>query len=120
MKTRGRGRRGVTDPPRPIEMAPAATSARPAVRMREEGALAPERPAARANGTVRPSETPKMTSRTTSPAVKWFSLWCTNSFSAVDGVVEVPLTSHDSSGAIRSSEVVSSVVLRNTGVGRRV
>lgn len=57
-------------------MAPAATSARPAVRMMEEGTLAPDRPAARAKGTVRPSETPRMTSLTTSPAMKWFSL-CT-------------------------------------------
>lgn len=55
-------------------MAPAATSAMPAVRMIEEEALAPERPAARANGTVRPSDTPIIISRTTSPAVKCFSL----------------------------------------------
>ncbi|MFS8028139.1 hypothetical protein Hanom_Chr16g01506951 [Helianthus anomalus] len=40
----------------------------------EDETLAPERPAASANGTVRPSETPMMTSRTISPAVKWCSL----------------------------------------------
>lgn len=62
-------------PPRPMEMAPAATSARPAVRMMEDETLAPERPAARAKGTVRPSETPMMMSLTTSPAVKCFSVW---------------------------------------------
>lgn len=62
-----------------MEMAPAATSAIPAVRTMEEDALAPERPAARANGTVRPSETPMMMSRTTSPAVKWDSLWLLSS-----------------------------------------
>ena len=58
-----------------MEMAPAATSARPAVRTSEEGALVPESPAARAKGTVRPSDTPMMTSRTTSPAVKCRSRW---------------------------------------------
>jgi hypothetical protein len=58
-----------------MEMAPAATSARPAVRTSEEGALAPESPAAGAKGTVRPSDTPMMTSRTTSPAVKCRSRW---------------------------------------------
>lgn len=57
-------------------MAPAATSAMPAVRTMEEVALAPESPAARAKGTVRPSETPMMMSRTISPAVKCFSEWC--------------------------------------------
>lgn len=57
-----------------MEIAPAATSAIPAVRMMEDEALAPESPAARAKGTVRPSETPMMISRTTSPAVKWCSL----------------------------------------------
>lgn len=61
-------------PPSPMEMAPAATSAIPAVRIMEDDALAPERPAASAKGTVRPSETPMMMSRTTSPAVKCFSL----------------------------------------------
>ena len=56
-------------------MAPAATSAIPAVRTMEEEALAPDKPAARAKGTVRPSETPMIMSRTISPAVKCFSLW---------------------------------------------
>ena len=59
-------------------MAPAAISATPAVTMTAEVALAPERPAARAKGTVRPSETPIMMSRTISPAVKCFSLWSFN------------------------------------------
>ena len=57
-----------------MEMAPAATSAMPAVRTMEEVALAPDKPAARAKGTVRPSDTPMMMSRTISPAVKCFSL----------------------------------------------
>lgn len=57
-----------------MEIAPAATSAMPAVRMIDDVALAPESPAARAKGTVRPSETPMMMSRTISPAVKWFSV----------------------------------------------
>ena len=70
----------LTYPPRPMEMAPAATSAMPAVRTMEEVALAPERPAARAKGTVRPSETPMMMSRTISPAVKCFSLCWFRSF----------------------------------------
>ena len=61
-------------PPSPMEMAPAATSAMPAVRTMDDVALAPERPAAKAKGTVRPSETPIMISRTISPAVKCFSL----------------------------------------------
>ncbi|XP_025801628.1 E3 ubiquitin-protein ligase TRIM33-like [Panicum hallii] len=60
-------------PPSPMEMAPAATSASPAVSTSAEDALAPESPAASAKGTVRPSETPMMMSRTTSPAVKCFS-----------------------------------------------
>ncbi|KAL0541825.1 hypothetical protein IC582_021889 [Cucumis melo] len=59
-----------------MEMAPAATSAIPAVRTMEEEAFAPDRPAARAKGTVRPSETPMIMSRTMSPAVKCFSLCC--------------------------------------------
>lgn len=54
-------------------MEPAATSAMPAVRMIEEEALAPDKPAARAKGTVRPSETPMMMSRTTSLDMKCFS-----------------------------------------------
>lgn len=55
-------------------MAPAATSAMPAVRTMDDVALAPDNPAARAKGTVRPSDTPMITSRTISPAVKCFSL----------------------------------------------
>lgn len=66
-------------PPRPMEMAPAATSAIPAVRTMDEEALAPESPAASANGTVRPSDTPMMISLTTSPAVKCLSLCCSKS-----------------------------------------
>ena len=61
-------------PPSPMEMAPAATSATPAVRTMDDVAFAPESPAARAKGTVRPSDTPMMMSRTISPAVKCFSL----------------------------------------------
>jgi hypothetical protein len=57
-----------------MEIAPAATSAIPAVRTMEDVALAPDKPAARAKGTVSPSETPMMMSRTISTAVKCFSL----------------------------------------------
>lgn len=41
-----------------MEMAPAATSAMPATRMMLDVTVAPDNPAARAKGTVRPSETP--------------------------------------------------------------
>src|SRR5437867_9967362 len=54
---------------------PAATSARPAVTMIELASRAPVSPAARAKGTVRPSDIPITTSRTTAPAVKWCSTW---------------------------------------------
>src|SRR5215472_12204432 len=52
---------------------PAAISARPATTTRRLLSMAPEMPAARAKGTVRPSDIPITTSRTTSPAVKCFS-----------------------------------------------
>src|SRR6476659_6769244 len=53
---------------------PAAISARPAVTMMPGLALAiPVRPAASANGTVKPSDIPITMSRTVSPAVKCFS-----------------------------------------------
>ena len=52
-------------------MDPAATSARPAVTMSlEDAELEPDRPAARAKGTVRPSDMPMMMSRMSSLAVK--------------------------------------------------
>src|SRR5579885_3181382 len=51
-------------------MEPAAISARPAVTMMLVVLTAPESPAARANGTVRPSDMPMTISRTVSPAVK--------------------------------------------------
>src|SRR5208282_5010951 len=55
---------------------PAATSARPAVTMIAVVATAdPDSPAARANGTVNPSDMPITTSRTASLAVKWRSVW---------------------------------------------
>src|SRR3989442_15440439 len=54
---------------------PAAISARPAVTMTAVVATAPESPAARANGTVRPSDIPMTMSRTVLPAVKCFSTW---------------------------------------------
>src|SRR5438093_9849539 len=54
---------------------PAATSARPAVTTIALASSAPVRPAASANGTVRPSDMPITTSRTTAPAVKWCSMW---------------------------------------------
>ena len=53
-----------------MAMAPAATSARPAVTTMCVEATAPERPAARANGTVSPSDMPITMSRTVSPDVK--------------------------------------------------
>src|SRR4051812_46639351 len=53
---------------------PAAISARPAVTTIPLDATAPLRPAASANGTVRPSDMPMTTSRTVSLAVKWRSV----------------------------------------------
>ncbi len=52
---------------------PAAISARPAVMITLEVLTAPDNPAARANGTVNPSDMPMTMSRTVSPAVKCFS-----------------------------------------------
>src|SRR5581483_5183761 len=60
-------------PPRPIAMAPAATSASPAVTMMPLDSTAPDRPAASAKGTVRPSDMPITMSRTAAEAVKCFS-----------------------------------------------
>src|SRR6185503_19641935 len=54
---------------------PAAISARPAVTMIPVEWTAPVRPAARANGTVNPSDIPITMSRTTSLEVKWRSMW---------------------------------------------
>jgi hypothetical protein len=51
-------------------MEPAAISASPAVTMMWVSAIAPVNPAARAKGTVKPSDMPITTSRTASPAVK--------------------------------------------------
>ena len=62
-------------PPRPMAIAPAASSATPATRITRELATAPERPAARAKGTVRPSDIPRTTSRTVSEPEKWASTW---------------------------------------------
>src|SRR5438045_1951909 len=56
-----------------MAMDPAAISARPPITMRRVELTAPERPAARAKGTVSPSAIPMTTSRTNSPAVKCFS-----------------------------------------------
>src|SRR5205823_3726805 len=49
---------------------PAAISARPAVTMMLVELTAPDSPAARANGTVKPSDMPMTISRMVSPAVK--------------------------------------------------
>src|SRR5256885_17074807 len=57
-----------------MAMEPAAISARPAVTTMPLDATAPLRPAASANGTVRPSDMPMTTSRTVSLAVKWRSV----------------------------------------------
>src|SRR5215472_10808831 len=57
-----------------MAMEPAAISASPATTTRRLLSTAPERPAARAKGTVSPSDMPMTTSRTTSPAVKWRSM----------------------------------------------
>src|SRR5271169_3207579 len=58
-----------------MAMEPAAISAIPATTTRRLLSMAPEMPAAKAKGTVRPSDIPMTTSRTTSPAVKWRSMW---------------------------------------------
>ena len=52
---------------------PAAISARPAVMTTRGRIAAPERPAASAKGTVKPSDMPITMSRTTAEAVKCFS-----------------------------------------------
>jgi hypothetical protein len=57
-----------------MAMEPAAASATPAVTMMVVESTAPESPAARAKGTVRPSDIPMTTSRTVSEAVKCFSM----------------------------------------------
>ena len=54
-------------------MEPAAISARPAVTIMLVVLMAPDSPAARAKGTVRPSDIPITMSRTVAPAVKWCS-----------------------------------------------
>src|SRR5882762_7684517 len=54
-------------------MEPAAISASPPITISRVELTAPERPAASANGTVRPSAIPITTSRTNRPAVKCFS-----------------------------------------------
>ena len=56
-----------------MAMAPPTTSARPAVTIREGEVL--DNPATKANGTVRPSERPKIISRTISLDVKCDSWW---------------------------------------------
>src|SRR2546422_11053171 len=72
---------------------PAAISARPAVTMTAVVATAPESPAARANGTVRPSDIPMTMSRTVLPAVKCFSTWGVCGMSApVGGSILLDLT----------------------------
>src|SRR5260221_41735 len=77
-----------------MAMAPAAISARPAVTTSLEDVVAPDRPAARANGTVKPSAMPMTTSRTFSPAVKCFSTWGVEGI----GVSEVQQDERDQSG----------------------
>src|SRR5260370_34697030 len=52
---------------------PAAISANPAITTMLDAPTVPDNPAARANGTVRPSAIPMTTSRTNSEAVKCFS-----------------------------------------------
>src|ERR1700722_17014156 len=56
-------------------MQPAAISARPASTTTRVGTCAPERPAASAKGTVRPSDIPITMSRTVSVDFKWCSAW---------------------------------------------
>src|ERR1700732_3470958 len=55
-------------------MEPAAISAKPAVTIRRVWEIAPVRPAARAKGTVKPSDMPITMSRTVLLAVKCFSM----------------------------------------------
>ena len=57
-------------------MAPAATSAKPAVTIIAEESTAADKPAASAKGTVSPSDMPITISRTTSVEVKCVSEWC--------------------------------------------
>src|SRR5271166_4383963 len=57
-----------------MAIAPAATSASPAVMIRAVESTAPDSPAARAKGTVKPSDMPMTMSRTVSEAVKCFSM----------------------------------------------
>src|ERR1043165_2555566 len=54
---------------------PAAISARPAVTTMADELTAPDSPAARAKGTVKPSDMPMTTSLTAAPAVKCCSTW---------------------------------------------
>src|SRR5438093_13439540 len=54
---------------------PAAISANPAVTMMRVVSTAPDKPAASANGTVRPSAMPMTMSRTVAVPVKWRSMW---------------------------------------------
>src|SRR6202163_3191002 len=56
-----------------MAMEPAAISANPATTTMAVEETVPERPAARANGTVRPSDIPITTSRTVADAAKCFS-----------------------------------------------
>src|SRR5260370_36417717 len=56
-----------------MSIAPAAISAEPAVMMTRVDSTAPDRPAARAKGTVSPSDIPITMSRIVSEAVKCFS-----------------------------------------------
>src|SRR3954453_21467146 len=69
---------------------PAAISARPAVATIHVPTFAPERPAASANGTVRPSAIPITTSRTNSLAVKWRSMWAVSGVVVGVGISEIP------------------------------
>src|SRR5260370_27192797 len=61
-----------------MAMEPAAISARPAITMMLVVSTVPERPAANAKGTVRPSDIPITMSRTTSVEVEWCSVCCTS------------------------------------------
>jgi hypothetical protein len=72
------------NPPRPMEMAPAQSSARPAVTTNREEPIE-DRPAVRAKGTVSPSERPIMLAR--SAQVILFDIHVPND----GGVDQVPL-----------------------------